>query len=61
MYSSTGWGEVEKAREKAAPSYLKGRVERGEALPVVEVVVSRGMVGGGGGRLPYPIALNDLF
>lgn len=31
-------GEVQRAREKAAPTYLKGRVERGRALPEVEVV-----------------------
>lgn len=29
---------MQRVREEAAPPYLKGRVERGEPLPVVEVV-----------------------
>ena len=30
--------EAQRAREEAAPAWLRGRVERGEALPSVEVV-----------------------
>jgi hypothetical protein len=35
-------GEAQRAREEAAPAWLRGRVERGEALPSVEVVEQAG-------------------
>ena len=34
--------ETQRAREEAAPAWLRGRVERGEALPSVEVVEQAG-------------------
>ena len=33
--------QAQQAREEAAPAWLRGRVGRGEALPVVEVVGQR--------------------